>query len=139
MYFNHKHGCSKCTIVGKYDLAEKRTCYAQFNSPIRTDEGFRQRHDQLHHKQTSPLENIRLPSGEPFLDMVRDFPVADDLHLIHEGVTKRCMNTWIKGTSAYKKKWSASDKNEINDLIHHCNKKLASDINRQVRSLNFIH
>lgn len=138
MYFNHKHGCSKCTIVGRYDHVDRRTCFAQFNLPSRTDIGFRQRHDHLHHKEKTPLEDIESPSGKPFLDMVRDIPVSDDLHLLHQGVTKKCLNIWINGSSTYKKKWSASDKNDIDESIRHCNKRLASDINRQVRSLRFL-
>lgn len=105
---------------------------------MRTDESFRCRHDPPHHKEKSPLESIELSAGQPFLNMVKDFPVSDDLHLIHEGVTKRCMKIWLGGNSIYKNKWSMNDKNTIDKYIHCCNRSLPSDINRQVRSLKYM-
>lgn len=139
VYFNNKHGCQRCTIVGTFYSDERRTCFPQFNLPLRTDKGFRERHDPLHHKEKYPLEDIKLSNGLPFLDMIKDFPIsADDLHLIHEGVTKRCLNIWMNGSSIYKNKWSVSDKNAIDQFIYHCNKNLPSDIHRQVRSLKYI-
>ena len=37
---------------------------------------------ELHHKCTSPLEELEI-------DMVEDFPVSDSLHLIDLGIMKR--------------------------------------------------
>lgn len=138
VYFNHKHGCQKCTVVGTYFREEGRTSYPQFNLPLRTDESFRNRNDPLHHKEKSLLENLESFDGQPFLDMIKDFPVSDDLHLMHEGVTKRVLRIWIDGSSIYKDKWSASSKTIIDQSIYHCNKNLPSDINRQVRALKYM-
>lgn len=108
------------------------------DAPLRTDVGFRNREDVLHHKENSPLENLKSHDGIPRLDMIRDFSVSDSLHLLHQGVMKFCFRIWSDGTPTYKNKWSTDDKNKIDQMIYYCNKNLSSDINRQVRSLKFI-
>lgn len=70
--------------------------------------------------------------------MVKDFPVADPLHLIEGGVMKKCMKMWMKESFAYKIKWTSNDMSTIDQAIYHCNKHLSSDINRQVRSLKYM-
>lgn len=79
MYFNGKHGCLKCIVVGEY--IDHCTVFLGTNFPKRTNEGFRTRLYGLHHKITSPLEELPV-------DMVEDFPVGDALHLIDLGMFK---------------------------------------------------
>lgn len=112
--------------------------FPQFNAPIRTDLGFRNRDDPLHHKEYSLLENVGSSDGMRRLDMVRDFSTSDPLHLLHQGIMKHCIRMWIDGTNKYKSKFSVDNRNVIDKIIYHCNKSLSSDINRQVRSLQFI-
>lgn len=38
----------------------------------------------IHHKNKSLLEDLHSSNGQTFLDMMKDFPVADDLHLLQE-------------------------------------------------------
>lgn len=70
--------------------------------------------------------------------MIKSFPTSDPLHLLDEGVMKRMINIWTKGTSIYKKKWSKEILNSLSTQIAIMNKELSSDINRKVRSLQFI-
>lgn len=49
---------------------------------LRTNENFRNRFQREHHLATSALEMLPI-------DMVKTFPVSDDLHLLHLGVMKR--------------------------------------------------
>lgn len=137
-YFNSKHGCQKCSTIGTYFSNVRRTCFPQFDAPLRTDVDFRNRVDVLHHKENSPLENLRSPDGIPRLDMIRDFSVSDPLHLLYQGVMKFCLRIWSDGTPVYENKWSKDDKSRIDQIIYLCNKNLSSDMNRHVRTLKFI-
>lgn len=53
--------------------------YPRTNCTRRTDEGFRLKIDEDHHKEDTPL--IRLIG----IDMIQDFIVADSLHLFDLG------------------------------------------------------
>lgn len=137
VYFNHRHGCQKCSVVGIHFATSHCVCYAEFNSPLRTDESFRQRIDPRHHRENSPLEDIQL-NGQPFLDMIQCFPTSDPMHLLEEGVMKRNFKMWFKGTTVYRNKMSDTNKTIINSLIEICNKHKPSDIHRKVRELKFM-
>lgn len=75
-YFNGKHGCLKCTVVGEY--ISKCTVFLRTDCHKRTNDGFRNKIYGAHHKICSPLE--KLP-----IDMIEQFPVGDSLHLIDLG------------------------------------------------------
>lgn len=137
-YFNSKHGCPKCNVIGIYSRVARRVSFPNFSAQIRTDTSFRDRCDPLHHNERSPLEDITLPNSSPFLDMIKDFPTSDSLHLLEEGVMKRCLNTWLNKSSNFMRKLTSSQKCEIDKLIIYCNKELSSDINREVRILQYI-
>lgn len=116
----------------------KRVCFPQSDAPLRTDLSFRRQDDKLHHKSISPLEHLGSSDGMRRLDMVRDFSTSDPLHLLHQGVMKYCFRMWTDGTTVYQKKFSTDDRKKIDQGIYQCNKYLSSDINRRIRSLNFI-
>lgn len=134
MYGNHKHGSQKCNSIGKYYRNTRLVSFSDLNCTSRTDFDFRNRTDSLHHRENSPLEDL------VSIDMIRDFVCADSLHLLEQGVMKRCLNIWLtgKGSVEYNEKWSKSQKQNIDRLILYCNKELPSDIHRSIRSLNFI-
>lgn len=46
---------------------------------------------------------IRSFHGKLLIDMIKTFPTSDHLHLSDEGVMKRMLNIWTKGTSIHKK------------------------------------
>lgn len=139
VYFNHKHGCQKCNIVGIHDRASRRVYFADFSATKRTDESFRDRHDQLHHRENSLLEDLTKADGRPMLDMIKHFPTSDPLHLLDEGVMKKCLNIWLNGTTSNrKKKWSKENVDSLNIKILFWNKELPSDFNRKIRILKYI-
>ena len=84
--FSAFHGCIKCTTVGEYDRAGRHMSFPNTNCPLRTDESFRQKHDEDHHKEDSPL--LDLP-----INMVDQVIVADSLHLLDLGVMRKCL--WL--------------------------------------------
>lgn len=124
--------------MGVHSQEVRFVCFPSFNEPLRTDHGFRNREDPLHHREKSPLENIIGADDQPFLDMVRDVVVADPLHLLHQGVMKRLIGIWMKGSFSYKNKWSEHEKDNINRCISFLNRELPTDVHRQLRSLKFV-
>lgn len=53
--------------------------YPRFDCPRRTNESFRNKTDEDHHKENTPLTDLPI-------DMVEDFVVADSLHLFDLGI-----------------------------------------------------
>ncbi|XP_017467821.1 PREDICTED: uncharacterized protein LOC108360143 [Rhagoletis zephyria] len=72
--FNAAHGCIKCTVVGEFDKKGRHMSFPRIDCPLRTDESFRNKTDQDHHKDDSPL--LELP-----INIVEDVIIADSLHL----------------------------------------------------------
>lgn len=139
VYFNHRYGCAKCFGVGIYDINKHRTYFSDFNQSIRTDVSFRNRLQPIHHREKSILEDLTKTDGSPLIDMVKQFPTSDPLHLLHQGVMKRMLHIWTKGTSIHKQKWSKDVQLQISTGISFWNKEFPSDINRKLRSLQFVH
>lgn len=139
VYFNHKYGCQRCFAVGAYSTAVRRTYFADFSQAKRTDMSFRDKSQPIHHKERSILEDLQNIDGKPLLDMINHFPTSDPLHLLEEGVMKRLFLIWRKGTTIFKKKWSNLVQLSISKLILLLNKQLPGEINRKVRSLQFIN
>lgn len=130
MNCNHSQGCQRCTTIGKFDNAGHHMSFPKINSPLRTDEGFRLRLDEDHHSsETSPLEEIE------GIDMIKDFIVADELHLLHLGIMKKLLLGWKCGGFNFKTKWSARESQIISELLLECNKCMPKEIHRSIRSL----
>lgn len=138
MYFNHRFGCHKCFVCGIFDKDAHRMCFPEFNVNRRTDSSFRNRVQPLHHKTTSSLEYLQKADGVPMLDMVMDFPTSDPLHLLEEGVMKKCLNMWMKGKTANKrKKWTNQMIDNLNKQIVQWNREMPNDFNRKLRTLQY--
>uniref|UniRef100_A0A182VU38 Uncharacterized protein n=1 Tax=Anopheles minimus TaxID=112268 RepID=A0A182VU38_9DIPT len=78
-YFNHTHGCQKCTVVGKHHGEAHVMYYAGIDAPSRTDEDFRALKYGEHHRERSPLLDLF------HFDIIKDVITADVLHLIDHG------------------------------------------------------
>lgn len=132
----HLQKCENYTI--KCLINVRRMCFPTFDAMKRTDSAFRNRQQPIHHKEYSLLEDLRNIDGEPLIDMIQRFLTSDPLHLLEEGVMKRLLRIWAKGTTIYKKKWSKPQiaSFDINTLTW--NKELPSDINRKVRVMQFV-
>lgn len=90
--FNAKAGCGKCTVLGEFNDFTHTVVFPRFDCAWRTDEEFRRRAYGLHHKiKCHPIQ--RLP-----IDMISQFPVGDELHLLHLRVMKRLLFGWRDGT-----------------------------------------
>lgn len=64
--------------MGEFDKNERHMSFSRIDCPLRTDQTFRQKTDEEHHKQDTPL--VQLP-----INMIEDVIVADSLHLIDLG------------------------------------------------------
>lgn len=133
-------GCQKCYIIGVYFSDVRRTAFAEFDCELRSDFDFRSRKQFLHHKcEKSPLEEMVYGDGNFVLDMIKDFPTSDPLHLLEEGLMKRLLKIWMKEkVGNCKRKWSESQKLVISNMIRDANKELPSEIHRSIRSLEYI-
>lgn len=68
----------KCTVIGEFDRVGRHMSFPRIDCTLRTNESFRNREDDDHHKFYSSIE--KLP-----IDMVEQFPIADSLHLLDLG------------------------------------------------------
>lgn len=89
--------------------------------PLRSDHSFRTRLEPGHHRENSIIE--RLP-----IDMVKDFVIADSLHLLELGAMRRLINIWKDGLRGYQEKWNKRDILELNQSLGECNKRLPKEI-----------
>ncbi|XP_011704909.1 PREDICTED: uncharacterized protein LOC105460162, partial [Wasmannia auropunctata] len=73
--YNHRQGCTKCIAEGQYFTEGHHMSFPRIDAELRTDVSFRNRLDEDHHKEISPLEELPI-------DLINDFVVADSLHLL---------------------------------------------------------
>lgn len=128
MYFNAKHGCQRCKIVGKHSGISNTVIFAQTDKlELRTDALFRSNgYYPDHQKAISPLLVL------PRLDMIKDFVVADPLHLLELGIMKRLLTAWKTGNMACAK-WSEEQVLQISE--HLVGITTPSEVNCAARSL----
>lgn len=104
-------GCGRCKTVGYKSSITKKVVYPNFQAEKRRDSGFRAKQYPEHQKQTSPLTELPI-------DMVRDFVVADVLHLIDLGIVKTIIEEYRSGSlTNADAKWSRKEKEEINKYL----------------------
>ncbi|XP_055621294.1 uncharacterized protein LOC129765234 [Toxorhynchites rutilus septentrionalis] len=124
--FNGKDGCLKCTINGEYSYLSRTVVFPSLHCPLRTDAIFRRKGYGKHHTtQESPLQRI------PGLDMIKDFVVADPLHLLELGVMKRLLTGWQVGNLGYTGKFSSHHIQRLSAAIESI--KLPKEIHRKMR------
>lgn len=126
MNFNAKHGCQRCSIIGKHSSISRTVVFTKLNQPLRTDALFRENFYAGHQKTRTPL--IELPG----VDMIRDFVVADPLHLLELGVMKRLIIAWRTGNMACFR-WTDEEVDIISAFL--LGIKTPCEINRDARSL----
>lgn len=128
--FNHKEGCLKCTTFGVHSKISNSVTFPRTNCPERTDALFRQRMYGSHHHESGNSPLIRIPD----LDMVEQFPVADELHLLHLGVMKKLLYGWRDGVfRSADTKWPAKTTTEVSQYLLNC--KLPAEFHRKCRDL----
>lgn len=103
--------------------------FPQLNAPLRTDAEFRSGVYDQHHKYKTILETV------VGLDMIKDFPIGDVLHLIDLGITKRFLYGWKLGNlHNFNAKWSANDIRNVSDFLNRT--KMPREIKRRLRGLD---
>lgn len=83
---NAYFGCTSC-IQGTYK--ERRVVYLEIDSPLRTNESFRNKIDDDFHKGDSPLELLPIN--------ITDVVCLDYMHNVCIGDPKRLIEYWVKG------------------------------------------
>lgn len=126
---NATQGCQKCTVRGR--RINNRVCYAGTNYPVRTNSEFRSRAIPKHHREDSIVE--RLP-----INMIEDFVIADELHLLHLGVMKKCLLMWKDGQVNSSEKWTHANVRTLNEMLKSINNDMPTDIHRSVRGIDCI-
>jgi hypothetical protein len=124
--FNAKDGCQKCCVNGKYSYDSNTVVFTKLGQPRRTDQMFRENQYPTHVTRETPL--TALP-----IDMIKDFVVADPLHLLELGVMKRLLIGWKTGNLGYNTKWNIQEKDKISQFLLQI--KMPSEIHRDARSL----
>ncbi|XP_077277560.1 uncharacterized protein LOC143905820 [Temnothorax americanus] len=84
---NAYFGCGNCIQEGDY--IENRVTYPEIKAILRSNESFKLKQQEEHHKMTSILEDLNI-------GMVTQFPI-DYMHLVLLGIMKRLLQFWIKG------------------------------------------
>lgn len=129
MNFNGAHGCNKCEVIGKFSHISNTVVFTKLNAKARTNESFRSKEDPQHHKGETPLSDLPI-------DMVLDFPVGDELHLLHLGLMRKFLNGWKNSSFEMRTQWSIKIQEEISSYLSSCNKYKPSEIHRKIRPLS---
>lgn len=105
--------------------------FPQTENPLRTDFSFRNRQHPEHHRVLTPLENLPV-------DMIKDFVIADPLHLLDLGIMKKLMKIWLDGEITKDFKLNRNDKLSLDILLLQCNSTLPTEIHRSIRSIEWL-
>lgn len=112
---------------GEWSYVSNTNIFPRTVSAKRTDAEFRQKLHGSHHVVDSPLLKLDI-------DMIKDFPVADSLHLLHLGLMKRFLTGWRNGTFRNSDtKWPAETTIKVSDYLNQC--KMPAEFHRVVRNL----
>ncbi|XP_049283990.1 uncharacterized protein LOC125764134 isoform X1 [Anopheles funestus] len=126
---NSASGCLKCNVKVVRDPETRRAYYDGINGEPRTDELFRANAYPTHYKNPTPLTDVIN------FDMIKDIPVADELHLLYLGVMRKILLIYM-GKLGKQSKFSPKAIEEISTTLRLL--KLPSEIPRRMRGLNCI-
>lgn len=126
--FKAQNGCQKCTTDGEFSYVSNSNIFPRTECEKRTDDGFRRKIYDSHHKFDSPLLNLNI-------DMIKQFPVADSLHLLHLGIMKRLLFGWKDGSFRNTDtKWPSKTTFDVSEYLNKCN--MPAEFHRKVRGLD---
>lgn len=103
--------------------------YPQIDCSRRTNDSFRNKLNSEHHQKYSCIELLPI-------DMIKDFIIADPLHLLELGIMRRLLKYWIKGEIVKDFKITKSDVEALDILLLKSNDSRPKEIHRSVRSLD---
>lgn len=140
LYLSKLGSCIKCTVGGQNDKGH--TYFNHFDCPRRTDAEFRSMSDYDHHAFIG-LKRFEIrapitPLVELPIDMINAFTIADDLHLLFEGIMKRLAKTyWIDGEFGYQWKLTDDDTTKLDTSLLQCDSMRPQEIQRNIRGLKW--
>lgn len=115
---------------GEWDHDMWHMSYPRFTCNRRTDSQFRTKEDNEHHIKDTPL--LALP-----IDMIDSFIVSDDLHLLYQGITKKCLQYWVNGQKGKTQvKLRATDIDLLSIRLENVNTWRPAEIQRQIRGVS---
>lgn len=117
-------GCSKCCQEGIF--INSRMTFPELSASPRTNNSFREKHDENHHKFTSILEELDI-------DMVKQIPL-DYLHVILLGVVKKLIRMWLNGN--LKNRLPSIGVKQINHKLLTMASTQPMEFQRKIRSLD---
>ncbi|KFB35658.1 transposase domain-containing protein [Anopheles sinensis] len=129
---NSLHGCQRCDCVGEHSSRSRTTAYPVGKGPVRTHTAFCNNEYPDHQRTSYRSPLVDLKGG---FDIIRDVVVADRLHLIDHGVTRRLLKGRLLGKWGLPC-WSDDVRTQISSRLLQI--KLPSEINRPMRSLDNI-
>lgn len=127
--------------------------FPRIDENLRTNADFRNKIDASHHKTdiitTQEIQNgelklikkrefIKSPLEDLPFDLIKDFVVADSLHLIDLGIVKRCLVGWIQGSFNFKTKFFGQQITAISEWLQRVNSTMPNEIHRAARGLDCI-
>jgi len=125
------NGCSKCCVEG--DFLNRRMSFLDINAPLRTDDDFRARKDEDYHKQESIMLSIH--GFKPVSDVVLDY-----MHLVCEGVVKKMLLAWLRGTvrEQGKVRLPAAKIRQLDDAMLRVTNLIPKEFARHARSFKYV-
>lgn len=94
----------------------------------RTDQSFRNRQQMNHHKTYSEIERLKI-------DMVRDFPTSDPMHLLELGIMRRLLKFWCTGGQNSPHRLTDNDLIAVNRIFFSASRELPVEVHRSIRPL----
>lgn len=121
---NGYHGCGRCCQTGEW--INNRLSFTDIQFQQRTDESFKNRIDEFHHKHDSILEELNI-------GMVSQFP-SDYLHLLCLGVIRKLLLFWTSGP--LKTRLPFFKHQEISFGLNNCRSTQPVEFQRRCRGLD---
>ena len=122
---NAYYGCEKCIQKGVW--AGKVT-FPKIDSQLRTDSDFKEMVHEEHHCNQTPLSELSV-------GLVSQLPL-DPMHLVHLGVVKRLIWSWVKGPIGNGCRISSNICQQISASLTSCHPYVPREFPRKCRSFN---
>ena len=123
--FSGYYGCDQCEQMGEWH--NKMTYPYEEPMVPRTDQRFRERIQEEHHKGVTPF--TMLP-----IDMVRQFPM-DYMHQVCLGVMRRLLVTWFRGPIRTRYRMSSEQRERVDGKLLSLRPFITKEFARKPRSL----
>jgi len=124
---NAYFGCTSCTEEGTY--LKNRVVFLGINSLLRSDNSFRNNHDEDYHKGDCPLKLLPIN--------ITECVCLDYMHCVCLGVVKRLVEFWVKGNKDIR--LTEENRLSINNELLVLRSYIPSEFCRLPRSLDDIH